>query len=676
VGQGVSFRAAYSHRGAPVYRNLTVVPSIALRNVVLPAITSPGISAGSILVGDRGIWIGNGEISYTYRWLRCDVDGLNPVVLPGETGQTYETVNADIGHTLRFEVTALDVSALAVVASTTSQEIISGGVLPAFSAWARVADISIVGSLAPAGVFRLDVSLTTHANVGIHAKPNLDDLRVVDADGNLLPILPRSEGGDLIEDSGNWSFFNNPHVVFQHTPGGVNWMHVGSISGPGSPKVNSVNLDTGAILETALFSLLEKDDHDPVGLLVCQDGTLLGAFAKHTSESPAKIHVRRTSDPENPASWGAEFQGRGSPPATGANAYPRPVQFANGRMMTFFRNDDISGGGAPASRATSFVYSDLNGVSGSWSASVGVVENGTQRPYVNLTYNAALDLVDLIFVEGHPRDVLTSVWHMTLDADGNVRRTNGALIGNVIAGGPVNFSQATLVYAYSAATGLTWAWDVVRDPADATKINAVFVRMPTLADHRYMYARWSGSAWTVAEIAPAGHSIYPAGAASAEPHYTGGVFLDRKDPKIVYCSREVGARQFWRLWRYSTTNYTSFAGTEITPGQINKNLRPVSPINPTVITPASRAPDVVWMSGAYTDFRDVATGIRRYPPGAGTVIARSVSVLVPALAGANTTLRLYYGNPAAASVTADSIDDLVPVTTPGIYSISAGGPNV
>jgi hypothetical protein len=58
------------------------------------------------------------------------------------------------------------------------------------------------------------------------------------------------------------------------------------------------------------------------------------------------------------------------------------------------------------------------------------------------------------------------------------------------------------------------------------------------------------------------------------------------------------------------------------------------------------------------------------------VIARSVSVLVPALAGANTTLRLYYGNPAAASVTADSIDDLVPVTTPGIYSISAGGPNV
>ena len=62
---------------------------------------------------------------------------------------------------------------------------------------------------------------------------------------------------------------------------------------------------------------------------------------------------------------------------------------------------------------------------------------------------------------------------------------------------------------------------------------------PRCTDHRYHYARWTGSAWQVNEIIAAGGSI--AEEAGGSPRYSGGITLDHEDPSRVYLSRQVGA---------------------------------------------------------------------------------------------------------------------------------------
>ena len=44
--------------------------------------------------------------TYAYQWQRCDADGANCVDIAGATDDTYTPTAADVGHTLRAEVTA------------------------------------------------------------------------------------------------------------------------------------------------------------------------------------------------------------------------------------------------------------------------------------------------------------------------------------------------------------------------------------------------------------------------------------------------------------------------------------------------------------------------------------------------------------------------------------------
>src|SRR5262249_22098606 len=53
----------------------------------------------------NGVWT-NGPSSYTYRWQRCDATGANCQPIAGAETQTYLVTDADVGSTLRGEVTA------------------------------------------------------------------------------------------------------------------------------------------------------------------------------------------------------------------------------------------------------------------------------------------------------------------------------------------------------------------------------------------------------------------------------------------------------------------------------------------------------------------------------------------------------------------------------------------
>jgi hypothetical protein len=90
-----------------------------------PANTSPPTLSGTAqegrtLTGNRGTW-SNSPSDYDYSWRRCDTQGNHCDGIGGANGTTYSLTSADVGHTIRFRVTAknADGSTSATTAPTT-----------------------------------------------------------------------------------------------------------------------------------------------------------------------------------------------------------------------------------------------------------------------------------------------------------------------------------------------------------------------------------------------------------------------------------------------------------------------------------------------------------------------------------------------------------------------------
>jgi hypothetical protein len=64
------------------------------------------VVVGATLTGDKGSWSGTAPITYSYQWMRCNGEALSCVKIKNATGTTYEIVKNDVGHTIRFQVTA------------------------------------------------------------------------------------------------------------------------------------------------------------------------------------------------------------------------------------------------------------------------------------------------------------------------------------------------------------------------------------------------------------------------------------------------------------------------------------------------------------------------------------------------------------------------------------------
>jgi chitodextrinase len=78
---------------------------------IAPSNTSPPTISGNAVIGqtltgDNGTWTGTPPISYSDQWRRCDTSGNNCTDISNATAQTYTLVNADLGKTIRFAVTA------------------------------------------------------------------------------------------------------------------------------------------------------------------------------------------------------------------------------------------------------------------------------------------------------------------------------------------------------------------------------------------------------------------------------------------------------------------------------------------------------------------------------------------------------------------------------------------
>ena len=80
---------------------------------------------GHVMSGFPGAWDASPPPTLSLQWLRCDSTGANCAAIAGATSQTYLPIAADVGDTLRFQVTAKNASGTSAVASPAHSSVIA-----------------------------------------------------------------------------------------------------------------------------------------------------------------------------------------------------------------------------------------------------------------------------------------------------------------------------------------------------------------------------------------------------------------------------------------------------------------------------------------------------------------------------------------------------------------------
>lgn len=229
-----------------------------------------------------------------------------------------------------------------------------------------------------------------------------------------------------------------------------------------------------------------------------------------------------------------------------------------------------------------------------------------ERPYVKYASNGQ-DTIHFAFTEAHPDeapDKSTNIYYGRYRA-GQIERANGEFIASL--GTPISPPQADEVFADERPA---WIHDIAVG-ADGRPV-IVFASFPnsiSRTDHRYHYARWTGTEWQVNEITPVGGSITTN---TSSPLYSGGLTLAHEDPSRVYLSRQVGSAWWVEAWTTPDSGET-WSSRTLTPNSTEKNVRPLSPRG---AEPFGEM--VIWMGGEYPNFLQIETRVTGFiedPPG-------------------------------------------------------------
>lgn len=286
-----------------------------------------------------------------------------------------------------------------------------------------------------------------------------------------------------------------------------------------------------------LHSGFELDDHDNPSILRRTDGHIVVSYSRHGGGS--NYYQRISTNPDDFSTFGAETN-IGAALGASNYTYANLVEINDG-IFNFVRCLTTGGFVSPH-------YTISTNGGSTWSP-VQKLLNG-QRPYMKVCRNGA-NRIDIVCTDGHPNEIATSIWHFYYSG-GSFYKSDGTPLGAP----PFNVSNLTRIYNGSTVKG--WMWDVRPDPQGRPVV--VYATFPTeLTDHRYNYAKWSGSAWVGHEICAAGGTIYPIGDDS-EQFYSGGICIDPSNVNTIYCSRETGSGGSHRnggtfqLWRTDTRN--------------------------------------------------------------------------------------------------------------------------
>jgi len=396
--------------------------------------------------------------------------------------------------------------------------------------------------------------------------------------------LPETQS--LTQD-GAWCWFQDPRAVYRK--GDRERTYMQWITRDGRLQVGAYDHVTGHTEIHTVKQDWDRDDHNVGAFVVRPDGRLMVFYARHNGHG---LFARTAAHPEDIRTWGDEVI------VSDADriSYVHPVYLSDEDMyFAFWRG--------PSWKPTFATSTDGQ----SWSESQILIqeagrEDADIRPYLKVSTDG-VSSIHFAFTDGHPRDEPhNSVYYLRYQQS-RFTRADGAVIG-ALDSLPIRHSDSDLVYDASETSVRAWVWDLALDANGAPVI--AYTRLPGERDHRYHYARWTGTLWEDYEISPAGRWFpeTPVGTVEPEPHYSGGIDLHPSNPSIALLSRQRGNGFEIERWLTPDGGRT-WEWQSITRSTEGLNVRPVVP-------ESSRPGDyvVLWMAGPYVHYTDYSTGIR------------------------------------------------------------------
>lgn len=381
--------------------------------------------------------------------------------------------------------------------------------------------------------------------------------------------------------SGAWSWFTEPRA--QRVG---NRTFLAGVDASGNARAYDYNHATDFMRSVILHSTLGADDHNNPALLVrASDSRLLAFYSAHNG---SEYYLRVSTNPLDATAWGTEAT-LDSSLGMDSYTYANPIQLTgetNDPIWLFFRGDP------PGATGWAQYFSKSEDGGATWAAATRWLANGSERPYAKFIQNGD-SRIDFACTDGHPVEVAgCSIYHGYYQG-GNVYQSDGTLVGAIDAG---PYLPSAFTQVYDGASVEAWVHDIVIDVGGNPVI--AYAAFESTTDHRYRYAKWSGSAWIDNEIVAAGTNLY-----TAQLHYSGGISIDPADVNTVYLSREAGDAD-WEIWRYITADDgESWSGTKLTT-ESGRALRPY------VVRGHGSDKKVAYFAGTYTSYTSYDTVIK------------------------------------------------------------------
>lgn len=413
----------------------------------------------------------------------------------------------------------------------------------------------------------------------------------------------QSFAGHQLSEEGAWCWFADPRAThYTNESGTINASYIGYIDVHGNVKALQIDYLTGRRTEVLVRSYFQPDDHNNPTFLVLPDERVLIIYSRHTDE-PA-FYYRVSKYPGDITILGEEKCIKTNHNTT----YPSP----------FLMSDDPEhfylcwrGLGWHPTIARLTLPDENDDVEIAWGPYQMVQSTGA-RPYAKY-YSNGKDKLYMTYTTGHP-DNEWPCWlyfnvinlHPTQGADGSVTVAPALedIKGNhlsTIADGKFRVNKSAEYkqqYPYTlvdAPDGYRdWVWQIACDEAGLPAIAMVRIDR-TKQHHQYYYAKWTGDAWCLTDLAYGGGRFHPS---NTEYCYSGGMALDPECPGTVYLSvptKNANGESIYEIWRYLVaSNGQVVMKDQITRASAKNNVRPF-------VLPGSKdAPmRLMWMHGDY-----------------------------------------------------------------------------
>ena len=393
--------------------------------------------------------------------------------------------------------------------------------------------------------------------------------------GIFAGIASSAIAAQLLAADGCWTWFSDSRAVWV---GGT--LYFTAIATNGTVWAHRWTVAGGLQRFQLSATGMEVDDHNNGAVLALPGGRLLWMYCKHPDTHQRYRVWDGIGAFTSGASWTSETMLAATEPTYSNLAYLSTP----GRTVAFWRS------GTSGDRVTNMrTTADLS----SWAAESPLITGTGARPYVKFVSDGA-DTIHFLLTNCHPDEGTASVYHCKAVFDAAGARDIKSSAG-VSLGATVQPTDCTLIY--SPTTDNTWVWDITIGPDGHPW--ALFVRFVTPTDHRLMFARWNGSAWTTpTQIAALGTYLY-----AAQSAYSSGGAFDPLDARRVYASITVSGRRELQEFRTADNGAAWAKHRDLTSGSTDDSIRPIR------VTGSDGTVRVLWLRGAYSTYLDNATAV-------------------------------------------------------------------